>query len=83
VTTMSGLSETTARALVAEIGTDMTRFPSVAHPISWAGFCPRTKARADDAPRVRERVARAQTDADQRRPDHKKDGYLRAQFLRI
>ena len=40
LTTMPGLSETTARVLVAEIGTDMTRFPTVGHLISWAGFCP-------------------------------------------
>ena len=41
LTTMPGLSETTARVLIAEIGTDMSRFPSVGHLISWAGFCPR------------------------------------------
>src|SRR6266498_409953 len=41
LTTMPGLSETTARVLIAEIGTDMTRFPTVGHLISWAGFCPR------------------------------------------
>src|SRR5580765_3368654 len=41
LTTMPGLSETTARVLIAEIGTDMTRFPSAVHLISWAGFCPR------------------------------------------
>jgi len=37
--TMPGLSETTARALIAEIGTDMSRFPSVGHLMSWAGCC--------------------------------------------
>jgi transposase len=41
LTTMPGLSETTARVLIAEIGTDMGRFPSVGHLISWAGLCPR------------------------------------------
>jgi len=41
LTTMPGISETTARVLIAEIGTDMTRFPSVGHLISWAGLCPR------------------------------------------
>jgi transposase len=40
LTTMPGLSETTARVLIAEIGTDMSRFPSVGHLISWAGLCP-------------------------------------------
>lgn len=41
LTTMPGLSDTTARVLIAEIGTDMTRFPTVGHLISWAGLCPR------------------------------------------
>jgi transposase len=41
LTTMPGLSETSARVLVAEIGTDMTRFPTAGHLVSWAGLCPR------------------------------------------
>ena len=41
LSTMPGLSETTARSMVAEIGTDMTRFPSSGHLVSWAGLCPR------------------------------------------
>lgn len=41
LTTMPGLSDTAARVLVAEIGTDMRRFPSAAHLVSWAGLCPR------------------------------------------
>ena len=41
LTTMPGISDRTAQVVVAEIGTDMTRFPSPAHLISWAGLCPR------------------------------------------
>lgn len=41
LTTMPGISEVTAHAIVADIGTDMTRFPSDAHLRSWACICPR------------------------------------------
>jgi transposase len=38
--TIPGVSRTTAEALVAELGTDMTRFPTAKHLASWAGMCP-------------------------------------------
>jgi transposase len=38
----SGVSDLTASVLVAEIGVDMTRFPSAGHLVSWAGLCPRS-----------------------------------------
>ena len=41
LTTMPGISEVTAQAIVADIGTDMTRFHSDAHLRSWACICPR------------------------------------------
>jgi len=41
LTTMPGISEITAHAIVADIGTDMTRFQSDAHLRSWACICPR------------------------------------------
>ena len=87
LTTMPGISETTARVLVAEIGTDMSRFPSVGHLISWAGFCPRLDESAGQR-----RSTRTRQSAPWLKPTlvnaawaatHKKDGYLRAQFLRI
>src|SRR5207244_736078 len=39
--TMHGVSETVARVIVAEIGFDMTHFPTAGHLVSWAGLCPR------------------------------------------
>jgi transposase len=38
--TIPGVGRRTAEVLVAEIGTDMRRFPSAAHLASWAGMCP-------------------------------------------
>ncbi len=38
--TIPGVSARTAEILLAEIGTDMDRFPSAKHLSSWAGMCP-------------------------------------------
>jgi transposase len=38
---MPGVSDNVAATLVAEIGADMSAFPSAEHLISWAGLCPR------------------------------------------
>lgn len=38
--TIPGVAQTAASAIVAEIGTDIRRFPSAAHLASWAGLCP-------------------------------------------
>lgn len=87
LTTMPGLSDTTARVLIAEIGTDMTRFPTVGHLISWAGLCPRLDESAGkrrstrtrrSAPWLKTTLTTAAWAA-----TRKKDCYLRAQFLRI
>ena len=87
LTTMPGLSDTTARVLIAEIGTDMTRFPTVGHLISWAGLCPRLDESAGkrrstrtrrSAPWLKTTLTTAALAA-----TRKKDSYLRAQFLRI
>ena len=43
LTRIDGIDVSTALAVIAEIGTDMSRFPSVGHFTSWLGLCPGTK----------------------------------------
>jgi transposase len=43
VTRIDGIDETTALNVVAEIGTDLSRFPSDKHFASWLGLCPGTR----------------------------------------
>jgi transposase len=38
--TIPGIGKRTAWVIVAEIGVDMSRFPTAAHLASWAGLCP-------------------------------------------
>ena len=45
-----GVSENLARAIIAEIGLDMSRFPDAAHLVSWAGLCPSAR---QSGPRTR------------------------------
>jgi transposase len=40
LSSIPGVQRRTAEVLVAEIGTDMSRFPSAGHLASWAGVCP-------------------------------------------
>ena len=37
-----GIAERGAQVILAEIGLDMTRFPTAGHLVSWARLCPRT-----------------------------------------
>ena len=43
LTRIDGIDVTTALAVIAETGADMSRFPSVRHFASWLGLCPGTK----------------------------------------
>jgi transposase len=40
LTTIPGVGKRTAEVIIAEIGVDMSRFPTPAHLASWAGMCP-------------------------------------------
>jgi transposase len=84
--TIPGVAETAAHTLVAEIGVDMTRFPTVGHLISWAGLCPRLEQSAGHR-----RSTRIRKGAPWLKPvliqcawvAVRSDGYHRAQFLRL
>jgi len=41
LSTIPGISGLSAETIVAEIGIDMSRFPTAGHLISWAGLCPK------------------------------------------
>jgi len=85
--TMPGISETAARVIVAEIGFDMSRFPTAAHLVSWAGLCPRLHESAGKrlSTRIRSSNPWLKTTLVQAAwaAARKKDSYLRAQFLRL
>jgi transposase len=38
--TIPGVKQRTAETIIAEIGTDMSVFPTAGHLVSWAGLCP-------------------------------------------
>jgi transposase len=42
LTTIPGVSETTAQVIASEMGIDVTRFRSADSLVSWAGLCPRS-----------------------------------------
>jgi transposase len=85
--TMPGVSETVARVLVAEVGVDMTRFPTAGHLVSWAGLCPRLDESAGKRHSTRTRPSNPwlKTTLVQAAwaAARKHDSYLRAQFLRL
>jgi len=87
LTTIPGISATAAEVLVAEIGVDMTRFPTVHHLLSWAGLCPSMNQSAGKRGSTRVRKG-----APWLKPvlvqcawasGRKKASYTQAQFLRL
>jgi transposase len=85
--TIPAVGRTVARVIVAEIGFDMSRFPTAGHLVSWAGLCPRLQESAGKRLSTRTRpgnpwlkttlVQVAWVAARTR------NTYLRAQFLRL
>jgi transposase len=85
--TMPGLADTSAAVIIAEIGADMTVFPTAGHLVSWAGLCPRLDESAG-----KRRSTRTRPSAPWLKPTlvqaawaaaRKKDSYFHAQFLRL
>jgi transposase len=85
--TIPGVRETAAAALLAEVGVDMSRFPSAAHLVSWAGLCPRMDESAG-----KRRSARLRKGAPWLKPvlvqcawgaARTKQTYTQVQFLRL
>ena len=85
--TIPGVSKVTARVIVAEVGDDMSRFPTAGNLISWAGLCPRLDESAGKkrSPRVRRGAPWLKTVLVQaaRAAANKRESYLRAQYLRL
>ena len=85
--TIPGISDLSAQAIVAEIGTDMSRFPTAAHLVSWAGLCPRNDESAGKrrSNRLRKGDPWLKTALVQCAwaATRKKGSYLQAQFQRL
>ena len=87
LTSIPGVGQLAARVIVAEIGTDMSRFPTAGHLISWAGLCPKNDESAGKRRSTRLRKGAPWLKATLIQcawaATRKKDGYLRAQFHQI
>jgi transposase len=85
--TIPGINRRTAEELIAEIGTDMTRFPSDGHLASWAAMCPGNNEsagkRKTGKTRKGNRWLRHALVAAAHGAAHTKDTYLRSQFNRL
>jgi len=87
LTTIPGVSDLSARVILAEIGNDMSRFPTDRHLISWAGLCPRNDESAGKrrSNRMRKGAPWLKTTLIQCAwaAARKKGSYLQAQFHRL
>jgi transposase len=87
VSTIPGVKAISAQGIVCETGTDMSRFPSAGHLLSWAGLCPRNDESAGKrrstrlrkgAPWLKTLLVQCAWAA-----IRKKNSYLQAQYLRL
>jgi transposase len=87
IDTIPGIARRNAEIIIAEIGVDMTRFPTPAHLASWAGVCPgnnesagkhRSTATRHDSPWLTSALVEAAWSA-----VRTKDCYLAVRYWRI
>jgi len=87
LSTIPGLSSLSAEVIVSEIGIDMSRFPTEAQLIAWAGLCPKNDESAGKrrsnrikkgAPWLKTTLVQCAWAA-----TRKKGSYLQAQYLRL
>lgn len=87
LTSIPGIGDLAARVLLAEIGTDMSRFPTSGHLVSWAGLCPKNDESAGKrrSTRMRKGAPWLKTVLIQGAwaGARKKGSYLEAQFHRL
>lgn len=85
--TIPGVKQRTAEAIIAEIGVDMSRFPTSAHLASWAGMCPGKNESAGKRQTGKSRkgdpwLRKALTEA-AKAAARSNDTYLSAQYQRL
>ncbi|MCD9026593.1 IS110 family transposase [Cohnella silvisoli] len=87
VDTIPGVGKRTAEQILAEIGTDMTRFPTPGHLCSWAGMTPGHNESAgkkrSSKTRKGNKKLRSSLVESARAVGRKKNSYLSAQYHRI
>ncbi len=87
LTTIPGVDLVAAYVILAEIGLDMSRFPTAEHLVSWAGLCPRTDKSAGKTKsrRIRKGNPWLKTALIQaaRAGSRTRRSYLRAQYYRL
>jgi transposase len=87
VVSIPGIKDVGAQVIISEIGLDMSRFPSAAHLISWAGMCPRNDESAGKrrSNRLRKGAPWLKTTLVQCAwaAVKKKNSYFQAQFYRL
>jgi transposase len=82
-----GVGLRTAQVILAELGSDLTRFPTAQHAAAWAGMCPGNNASGGKRRRAKTRKGspwlRAALAESAWAAGRCKDGYLPAQFRRL